>query len=162
MFLAVNSAVAAAMGWSIEPTPNPTGGTNSVLYSVSCVSASACTAAGDYANGMTSMTLAERWNGTKWSIENTPNPTGAADSFLYGVSCASASVCTAAGLYFDYTADLTLAEGWNGTTWSIEPTPNPSGGSKSILYSVSCPSAGPCTAVGYHDNGSTNVTLAEG
>ena len=47
-----------------------------VLAGVSCASASACTATGYYYNGSVYPTLAERWNGTKWSIEHTPNPDG--------------------------------------------------------------------------------------
>src|SRR5262249_45990419 len=41
-----SAAVAAAAGWSIQATPNPTGGSDVVLNGVSCTSASACTAVG--------------------------------------------------------------------------------------------------------------------
>ncbi len=58
-----SAAVAAASGWSIQTTPNPAGGSNSILNGVSCTSASACTAVGNYSNGTATVTLAERWNG---------------------------------------------------------------------------------------------------
>ena len=44
---------------------------------VSCTSATACTAVGYDASVGTTVTLAERWNGTSWKIQSTPNPTGA-------------------------------------------------------------------------------------
>jgi hypothetical protein len=81
---------------------------------VSCASATACTAVGDYNNGTTGVTLAERWNGSTWSIQPTPNPAGAPVSLLNGVSCASATACTAVGGYNNGTAGVTLAERWNG------------------------------------------------
>jgi hypothetical protein len=81
---------------------------------VSCTSATACTAAGFYSNATTTVTLAERWNGTTWSIQTTPNPTGGSGSTLDGVSCASAKACTAVGGYNNGTTGVTLAERWNG------------------------------------------------
>jgi hypothetical protein len=149
--------------WSIQHTPNPTGGLGISLRGVSCASASACTAVGDYFSGTATVTLAERWNGTKWSIQHTPNPTGTSLTFLPGVSCASASACTAVGSYFNGTATVTLAERWNGTKWSIQHTQNPTGSTYSELFGVSCASASACTAVSYTDGGSAaaQVTLAE-
>jgi hypothetical protein len=153
-----SAAVAAAAGWSIQTTPNPAGGSGSILNGVSCTSASACTAVGNSSNG----TLAEGWDGATWSIQAPPNPAGASDIFLQGVSCTSASACTAVGDYFNGTATVTLAERWDGATWSIQHTPNPAGASSySILQGVSCTSASACTAFGEDGNGTTDVTLAE-
>ena len=73
-----------------------------------------------------SLALAESRNGTMWTVQPTPSPAGATFSYLSGVSCTSASACTAVG-YFGNSAGniLNLAEGWNGTRWTIESTPNP-------------------------------------
>ena len=54
--------------------------------------------------------MAERWNGTAWAMQSIPNPNGSGQ--LNGVSCTSASACTAVGYYGGY---VTLAERWNGT-----------------------------------------------
>jgi hypothetical protein len=151
-------------GWVIQGTSNPSGATTSILRGVSCTSAAACTAVGYYFNsGGTGVTLAERWNGTGWAIQATLNPSGAAGSFLYGVSCTSATACTAVGTYHSSSGTfLTLAERWNGTTWAIQASPNPNGATGSILNGVSCASATACTATGYYTNsGGTNLTLAE-
>jgi hypothetical protein len=161
VLLLANAAGAGASGWSIEHTPNPTGGLDSILSGVSCASARACTAVGSYFDDTTTVTLAERWNGTKWSIKHTPNLTGGSDSVLLGVSCASARACTAVGDYNNGTDTVTLAERWNGTKWSLLHTPNPSGASDSFLNSVSCASTSACTAVGGSFNGTDTVTLAE-
>jgi hypothetical protein len=142
--------------WAVQSTPNPSGGQFSDLLRVSCSSATACTAAGHYDNGVPAeVTLAERWNGTKWVIQSTPNPSGAEASYLYEVSCPSATACTAAGLYANSSGVfVTLAEQWNGTKWSVQSTPNPSGAQNSQLYGVSCSSATACTAAGYYVNSS--------
>jgi hypothetical protein len=140
--------------WSIQQTPNPSGG--GALFGVSCASASACIAVGEYNDGHAEAMLAERWNGTKWSIQPTPNQTGASVIAVPGVSCASVRACTAVG----ETSEGTLAERWNGSKWSIQPTPT-TGGADNYLEGVSCASASVCTAVGNYESGGV-VTLAEG
>lgn len=144
--------------WAIQETPNPTAGTANELQGVSCTSATECTAVGAYNNAGVQETLAERWNGTAWTIQTTPNPTGALASVFGGVSCTSATACIAAGAYLnssDYA--LTLAESWNGTTWTIQTTPNPNSKDSQFIR-LSCSSSTACTAVG--SEGGTN-TLAE-
>jgi hypothetical protein len=149
--------------WSIQPTPNPTGATGSSLSAVSCVSASDCTAVGSYASGSGLLTLAEAWNGTSWSIETTANPGGTSVAQLSGVSCASTTACTAVGYSESPGPAVTLAEFWNGTSWSLQSTPNPVGEIRSYLVAVSCTSASACTAVGESSFETTGqvVTLAE-
>jgi hypothetical protein len=70
------------------------------------------------------------------------------DNTFQGISCPSASACTAVGYYQGRRAvGKTLIESWNGTAWSI--VPSPSKPSHNILQDVSCSSASACTAVGY-------------
>ncbi len=100
------------------------------LSGVSCTSATSCTAVGSYddSSAETSVTLAERWDGTSWTIQNTPNPANVHGSFLSGVSCTSATACTAVGnAAVEMLTVETLAEHWDGTSWTIETTPNASG-----------------------------------
>ena len=149
--------------WSIQSTPNPSGAKAAHLSGVSCASASACLAVGSYTNSSgVEVTLAESWNGSSWSIQSTPNPEGAKAARLSGVSCASASSCTAVGSYTNGSGtEVTLAESWNGSSWSIQSTPNPSGAKAARLSGVSC-SALTCTVVGSYTNGSgTEATLSE-
>jgi hypothetical protein len=43
--------------------------------------------------------LAERWNGTAWTIQSLPTAEGAKESELWGVSCSSATACAPVGDY---------------------------------------------------------------
>ena len=142
---------AAASGWHVQPTPNlpSTGG---VLAADSCASPTACMAVGSYQNGSLFLPLAERWNGTSWSLQKPAIPKGGRNVRLLGVSCVSGSG-PAGGI-------VTLAEAWNGTSWSVQPTPNR--GAVNALAAVSCTSANACTAVGYSGDALDSLlTLAE-
>jgi hypothetical protein len=157
--------------WSTEATPTPSGAAHSYLAAVSCTSAPVCAAnTGRQAVGYsylgttsTRVVLAEGWNGTKWVTEPTEEPSGATSSALSGVSCSSATSCTAVGQYTTPTDVVrTLAEVWNGSKWTVQATPNPPGATYSILSGVSCASAQQCVAVGYYmEPHSSDVALAE-
>jgi hypothetical protein len=169
--LAPSGAIARAAAtspWSIQPTANPVGGTDSVLSGVSCSSRTACTAVGYYTNrSLAGVTLAERWNGQRWSIERTPRVAGARAGLLFAVSCVSSRACVAVGSVTDRAGvTVPLAQRWNGTGWSIQKTPSLMGENHpnlSYLGGVSCASPRYCIAVGYsgNRNGSSGTTLAE-
>ena len=149
--------------WTIQPIPNPAGAVQSFLNGVSCTSPSACIAAGAYfttsSQSGPARSLAERWNGKRWTLLPTPNPGGAVQSFLNGVSCTSPTACTAIGEQHSASGIVhTLAERWDGVTWSIQATPNPPGIQFASLAGVSCTSPSHCLATGGSDLG----TLAEG
>ena len=146
--------------WAIQPAPQPRG-TPAELAGVSCASARACTAVGSYAGkGGQSQTLAERWNGTRWTIQPTPGPAGSTSAVLNAVSCASRRACTAAGVSFtSIGAYLALTETWNGSHWTLPATlPNPASAFDSQLSGVSCSSVRACTATGSY-LALTNVTV---
>jgi hypothetical protein len=136
--------------WAVQSTLNPVTGTYfSELVGVSCSSATSCTAIGDSdSSDDKSDTLTEHWNGAKWAIQAAPKPPSGNESYLTGVSCPSAKVCTAVGAYGSVNGSWTLAERWNGAKWVVQSTPNPSGSQNSELAGVSCPSATVCAAVG--------------
>ncbi|MGO8872967.1 MAG: hypothetical protein ACLQPH_16500 [Acidimicrobiales bacterium] len=108
-------------------------------------------------------TLAERLQGSTWTIEPTPPISGVDVALLNGVSCTSSLACTAVG----YTVTSwknsrvrALAEEWDGTSWVIEPTPRPTGASWVTLAAVSCPTPQYCIAVGgYVKNPITGTEL---
>ena len=137
-------ASAQALTWSVVPSPSP-----GALSGVSCTSAAACTAVGDYGNSSDNpTTLVESWNGTSWTVVPSPSP-GSSANGLSGVSCVSAAACTAVGSRADSTDLLpkTLIESWNGASWSVVPSPN-RGSDGDPLSGVSCVSLAACTAVG--------------
>jgi len=150
------------VGWSIQTIPAPSGATDTRLNGVSCTSATDCIGVGSFfGNARTNVPLAERWDGVGWSIQTTPNPTGATDSNLLAVSCTSTTACTAVGSFFGRGGTyLTLAERWNGVGWSIQTTPNHAR-EEGVLDGVSCPSTTACTAVGTYGPPSATLPLAE-
>src|SRR5439155_10539916 len=147
--------------WTLQATPNPAGATEAALASVSCPSSTACIAVGHATVGGALTALAVRWNGSAWSLLIVPSP-GGKNAELLSVSCHSATQCTAVGDYYTSAdASLTLAERWDGSTWTVQTTPNPSGSLASALEGVSCPTSGACYAVGYRvDTGSSALYLA--
>jgi hypothetical protein len=127
------------------PSPNTSGTFTGPLDAVSCTSASFCIATGSYANGP----LIEQWNGSAWSVSPSPSTgvSGGNLGVLQGVSCTSPTSCIAVGSA-GALLNQTLIEQWNGTTWSIVPSPNTSTAVNNDLTAISCPSASECIAVG--------------
>ncbi len=156
--------------WSIVPTPNRGTGSNTLL-GVSCTSTRSCTAVGYdvptspvIPGGIHAVNLVESWNGTTWSIVPSPNE-GAESNNLFDVSCVSPTSCIAVGSEYEGKkpkVSHTLIESWNGTSWSVVPSPN-YGRTKAInlLLGVSCLPSGSCAAVGYHNINTRTFTLIE-
>ena len=117
------------------------------LSGVSCVGPTDCVAVGHTA-GSPQRTLVESWNGATWSIVASPNA-GSSDS-LSSVSCLQPgprNFCVAVGGYLDSSSHVQpLIETWNGSTWTLTPSPHlaQDGG----LGGVSCWSRTFCMAVG--------------
>jgi hypothetical protein len=150
--------------WVLQHSPRIPHPGPGELWSVSCLAAAACLAAGDTGeNGSPTgdaHALAERWDGRAWVIQRVPEPPGTAYSSLKGISCSSPVACTAVGeaVLGLPAGTVTLAERWNGKTWTIQHTPNPPhsnfpGAATATLNAVSCPSATTCVAVGRSDTG---------
>lgn len=98
-----------------------------------------------------------------WTVPPTPNVAGADDTSLNAVDCSSAISCIAVGdAVFPPTGfkerpiTTTVAERWDGTSWQLMPTPNPSGTNLSLLSGISCPWRNVCFAVGQWRMGSTD------
>jgi subtilisin family serine protease len=147
--------------WKIQTTPEPAGALNSTLEGISCTSTTACTVVGTYKSsaGVVS-SLAERWNGTEWKIQTTPNPAGAKETEATDVSCASATSCVMVGDYVNSSSvKVPFAEAWNGTTWSIQTVPNPVGSKATETEGVSCTAATACTLVGTNATGGTPAAV---
>jgi hypothetical protein len=149
--------------WSVVPHPDPAAG--GALRAVSCVSARSCMAvgfSGGDGNGVFHKTLAESWNGTRWSVLPSPSP-GEGGNFLNGVSCVSPDFCTAAGEAFHSgTQTTSLIESWNGSRWSVVPSPTPGTG-QTLVNGVSCSAKDACNAVGsYNTEGKILVEAWDG
>jgi hypothetical protein len=111
---------------------------------VSCLSASACVAAGrilDPFSALNGDPVLLTYDGTRWTLVN-----GLPIDFPAGVSCASASDCTVVG--FDHDEhQIAAAAHWDGThVTSTVVFEDPSW--DSVFRAVACPPGGGCVAVG--------------
>ena len=106
--------------------------------------------------------LTERWNGTRWSLEPTPDkPGGAVNAAPSAISCTTARACTGIGmLETNKGLEGALAERWNGARWTIQAAPQGIGGSN--LQAVACPSDSLCVAVGAVGVGSGRANPGNG
>jgi hypothetical protein len=97
-------------------------------------------------------TLAEHWNGTSWTVFPTVNP-AVSHNDLYSVSAVSSTNVWAVGAYETNSSSgttATLAEHWNGASWSKVTTQNPS--TYSYLFAVTALSSSNVWAVGSYWN----------
>jgi hypothetical protein len=118
--------------WTVAPSPNASGYDINFLNGVSCAASNSCAAVGystNIAPQPVSQTLIESWDGTSWTIVPNPNPSGFDNNQLSGVSCVASNDCTAVGSAAVAVPGQgqnvqTLVESWNGTSWTIVPSPN--------------------------------------
>ena len=143
--------------WTVRPGPSPIGSSSVGFTGLSCTSPTSCTGVGGYVppGSHSEHPLAEHWDGTAWTIQHVPLPAGASAANLDGgVSCSSATRCTAVGEYGlkSQAGALPFVARWNGTAWTAHTTPMPAGATGGFLNGVSCTSPSGCTAVGGFDN----------
>ena len=136
------------------------------INSVSCGSAGNCSAAGQYtdaSNGLQAFVVDEV-NGTWGNAIEVPG-TAALNVTGYGyttaVSCASAGNCSASGRYSDatYATQAFVVDEVKGTWGNAIEVPGTAAlnaGDNAVTASVSCPSAGNCSAGGWYSDGSGN------
>jgi hypothetical protein len=134
---------------------------DNILSDVSCLSSTSCYVAGHYSNPASAQAAVEHWDGTKWTVATIPKPAGATDSTFYGLTCRSATNCTAVGHFGTASTARTLIERFNGTSWSIPTSPKPTNSTDSTLSDVACPSATNCYAVGAYNANGSEYTLIE-
>jgi len=150
--------------WTFQQQVNPIAGETNEDKAVSCMGPTSCTSVGTWVdNSGRTRGLAEAWDGTSWTRQHVLDPPGFEMARLFGVSC-SAPDCEAVGDWSTSPNGLpssSLAEQWSGTSWSIQPTPNPTGATESSLAAVQCHTATSCVAVGSWYDGTVTRTLVE-
>jgi hypothetical protein len=129
------------------------------LVSVSCTSATACTAVGSYVDKLGNrqgllVTLADG----HWAAARSPLPAGAtvAGAELSAVECLRPAGCVAVGTYLAGSAGLIVAG--SGTTWTAARAPLPAGAAPApaaSFHDIAC-SGATCVAVGSYTDASGN------
>jgi hypothetical protein len=123
--------------WSTVPSQNAGSGFN-VLTGVTALARNDVWAVGYFTHDVNSTrpanTLIEHWDGSSWKIVSSPNigPHSQYQSNqLYGITAVSPNDVWAFGSVFASDGSgqqSTLLLHWNGTKWSIVPSPNPATG----------------------------------
>ncbi len=133
------------------------------LNGVAAISSSDVWAVGNYFTDYNSptRTLTEHWNGSVWSLVQSPNVGNGIDT-LSGIAAVSASDIWAVGYYSigSYQGNPTLVEHWNGSSWSVVPSPSMNR-YYNYLNGVAVVSANDVWAVGYYYDRTVNQTLVE-
>ena len=132
--------------WTVVPSPDEGSGDNS-LSGVSCASPVLCLAVGTAVAG-TDQSLVEQWNGSAWSIDPSADNGLTQPNSLAAVSCPTTTFCAAVGSASNGEANQGLVEHWNGSTWTIVPSPDTSPSEAYSLGGVSCTSPSACEATG--------------
>jgi hypothetical protein len=136
-------------------------GGNAEVLSVSCGSVGNCSAVGSYTDGSGGLQafVVNEAKGTWGTAQEVPGTAalnqgnfGAAES----VSCASAGNCSAGGFYEDSSSSqeafvVTEVHGTWGTAKEVPGTSSLNKGEDAAVQSVSCVSAGNCSAGGFFD-----------
>lgn len=147
--------------WSVVSSPN---NFYSVLNSVSALASNDVWAAGFFINGQNGkyQTLIEHWNGSQWGIVSSPNA-GKYASSLHGITAISANDVWVTGVYQPKGPYVkfyqTLTEHWNGSSWSVVPSPNV-GTYSNTLDGIAAVSTNELWAVGSYDTNSHNHSQA--
>jgi hypothetical protein len=129
----------AAPAWTVVPSVDPVT-TENQLTAVSARTATDAWAVGFYRGPNRHdgrVMLAERWDGTRWAQVATPN-VRFFDEKLLAVDASGANEAWAVGStnQTGFATTNPIAAHWDGTQWTIVPTPASTGTSKSILDGV--------------------------
>jgi hypothetical protein len=123
------SASAPVRSWTVVPSPSP-GGERNTLYAVAALAIDDAWTVGAATTDGVSQTLILHWDGTAWSRVPSPSPLNAANILRGVVALASDDVWavgTALNSFTPGSRQFALIEHWDGTRWSIVPSPNPGG-----------------------------------
>jgi len=137
--------------WTVVPTPT-TGANFTSFYGVAASQGQAW-AVGDYLNGdYQDRALVEHWDGSQWSIASNPQP-GSVRDMLHSATASSPSDVWVVGDQEGQNGKFeTLAEHWEGHSWTVAQTPNP-GSTGNHLYAIDAVSANNVWAAGMQLSG---------
>ena len=138
-------------GTAWRTVPVPPAGSAAYLTDVAGLSPSDVWAVGSWSDGAgTAQTLAMHWDGTAWRLVATPHSAGIAH-YLASVTAVAHDDVWAVG--YEVTTDAiyqTLAMHWNGSAWSVAPTPDP-GAQDNLLEGVAAHTTDDVWTVGFFE-----------
>ena len=149
--------------WSVVPSPLAPG-TSSFLYGIAAVTANDIWAVGYIQVGFSAQQpLTMHWDGSSWSLVLSPSTAPNNQDILWSVTALSASDIWAAGYSTDAVSGQyrTLIEHWNGSAWTIVPSPNPAGSIYNFVWGIEAVSPNDIWIMGRAYDGNTYPTLIE-
>jgi hypothetical protein len=130
--------------WSVVPSPNDST-THNDLYGVAAVAANDVWAVGQAGS---LKTLAIHWNGAGWSLVPTPAfDNSISNEVLVGIVALSSGDIASVGQFMQSSVQHTLTEHWNGSSWTLVPSPNAES-SSNRLSGITATPTGTLWAVG--------------
>jgi hypothetical protein len=149
--------------WQAVASPNAGSNTSNMLTSVDALSGTNAWAVGSSRTSPSPgteavrKTLIERWNGTSWSVVESPNPASFGNSLL-GVAAVGPNDVWAVGWKISDQGLQSLILHYDGTAWTETAVPTVGTGGN-VLTDISAASANDIWAAGYYDDGTQQKTL---
>lgn len=145
--------------WTVTPVPD-SGPNFNTLFGVAAVPGRAWAVGVALDGSYAAHSLVEAWDGRSWHSAVTPRLGGLRDT-LYSAAAVSAGDVWAVGdqQHQDGTFG-TLIEHWDGTRWSVVPSPDP-GPAGNHLYGVAAAGPDDIWAVGQQDGQAADTPLVE-
>jgi hypothetical protein len=164
----LSQSLSATAAWSVVASPNR-GTLANDLKGVAGISATDIWAVGEWNPGLPPTvtgrrTLALHWNGSAWKLVTTPNAawSGVDLSTFEDVVTVSSTSAWAVGHANDFGSfkSTTLIARWNGSSWSLVPSPNPGGATQpNQLFGVAAVSGTDIWAVGSKGSPATSLIV---
>ena len=111
--------------WTITPSADGPSAPQSELSGVSARTSTDAWAVGSFAKANNLIrTLVERWDGSTWARVKSPNAGQPAGGQLSAVVALAADDAWVVGSFGQGAPSRTLVEHWDGTAWTVVPSPN--------------------------------------
>jgi phosphoesterase family protein len=161
----ITKATTTAGGWTVQKT-QLLGTSDNSVGAIAGSSPTDIWAAGDFlpdaakSNQDATLTFAEHYNGSKWTVVRTPN-TGPNFNSFYGLAASQGRAWAVGERLNGRYQDRALVEVWNGKTWSLANIPQP-GDVRDMLFAATALSPSDVWVVGDQESGNgVFQTLAE-
>lgn len=111
--------------WTVTPSADGPGALQSVLLGVTARTANDAWAVGAFTKSNNRVrTLVQHWDGSTWTRMKSPNAGQPSGGDLSGVVALAADDVWAVGSFGQGGPSRSLIEHWDGTAWTIVPSPN--------------------------------------
>lgn len=148
--------------WAVVAVPRPPQ-SQGELYGIAAVSPGDIWAVGYFWSAATNYytkALIEHWDGSAWSIVQSPSP-GRTGNTLYAVTAVSSTDVWAVGSLQDPNGNPALTVHWDGAAWTRVPSPSPQLASSTNLMGVAAVSSTEVWAAGYASSGSAVEPISQ-